>query len=67
MTLIKDSFKIYFHEMEKLLPVERIFEELKISFHQPEQRICCKSKFTLGGKKLELPRVPEKKKKTGFH
>ena len=26
---IKDSFKIYFHEMEKLFPVERMFEKLK--------------------------------------
>ena len=25
----KGLFKIYFHEMEKLLPIERIFEELE--------------------------------------
>ena len=25
LTVIKDSFKIYFQEMEKMLPVERIF------------------------------------------
>ena len=29
LALIKDSFRIYFHEMEKLLLVERIFEELE--------------------------------------
>ena len=29
LAVIKDSFKIYFHEMEKLLTVERIFEELE--------------------------------------
>ena len=29
LTVIKDSFKICFHEIEKLLPVERIFEKLK--------------------------------------
>ena len=29
LAVIKDSFKIYFYEMEKLLPVERIFEELE--------------------------------------
>ena len=29
LVVIKDSFKIYFHEMEKLLPVERTFEELE--------------------------------------
>ena len=34
---MKDSFKIYFHEMVKLLPVERIFKELEQnSFYQPE-------------------------------
>ena len=41
LAVIKDSFKIYFHEMEKLLPVENIFKEMdkmvspsqKISFH----------------------------------
>ena len=29
LAVIKDSFKIYFHEMEKLLPVKRISEELE--------------------------------------
>ena len=42
LTVIKDLFKIYIHEIEKLLPVERIFDKLgkkmvwasqKISFH----------------------------------
>ena len=28
LTVIKDLFKIYIHEIEKLLPVERIFEKL---------------------------------------
>ena len=26
---IKDSFKIYFHEIEKLLPMRQLFEKLK--------------------------------------
>ena len=39
LAVIKDSFKIYFHEMEKLLPVERIFEELEQrGFHEPENQ-----------------------------
>ena len=43
----KDSFETYFHEIEKLLPVERIFEESEENgFHQSE------NKFTLCGKKL---------------
>ena len=29
MAVIKDSFKIYFHKMEKLLPMEELFEKLK--------------------------------------
>ena len=29
LAVIKDSFKIYFHQMEKLLPVEEILEELE--------------------------------------
>ena len=29
LAIIKDSFKIYFHEMEKLLPMEGISEKLK--------------------------------------
>ena len=29
LALINDSFKIYFHEMEKLLPVEGIFDKLE--------------------------------------
>ena len=29
LIVIKDSFKICFHEMEKLLPVKRIFEKLE--------------------------------------
>ena len=28
LTVVRDSFKTYFNEMEKLLPVERIFEKL---------------------------------------
>ena len=37
LAVIKDSFKIYFQEMEKLLPVEDIFEILEQNgFHQPE-------------------------------
>ena len=35
LTDVRDSFKIYFHEMEKLLPVERIFEKLE------ENRLRC--------------------------
>ena len=39
LAVIKDLFKIYFHEMEKLFPVESIFEELKQrGFHQPENQ-----------------------------
>ena len=39
MTAIKDSFKIYFQEIEKLLPVERISEELEQNgFHWPENQ-----------------------------
>ena len=39
LAVIKDSFKIYFHEMEKLLPVERISEELEErGFHEPENQ-----------------------------
>ena len=34
-----DSFKIYFQEMEKLLPMERIFEILaQNGFHWPENQ-----------------------------
>ena len=29
MAVIKDSFKIYFHKMEKLLPMEELFEKLE--------------------------------------
>ena len=29
LVVIKDMFKIYFHEMENLLPVVRIFEEVE--------------------------------------
>ena len=29
LTVINDLFKIYFHEMEKLLAAERIFENLE--------------------------------------
>ena len=29
LAVIKDLFEIYFHKMEKLLSVERIFEELE--------------------------------------
>ena len=33
----KDSLKIYFHEMEKLLPVEGLFEKLEENgVHWPE-------------------------------
>ena len=36
---IKDSFKIYFPGMEKVFPVEKIFEELEQNgFHQPENQ-----------------------------
>ena len=67
MTLIKDSFKIYFHEMEKLLPVEKVFDDWKkmvftsqkmvstghrmVSTSQ-NKRIYCKNKYKLGGKKI---------------
>ena len=31
---MQDSFKIYFHEMEKLLPVEKMFQKLETNdFH----------------------------------
>ena len=37
LAVIKDSSKIYFQEMEKLLPMEDIFEILEQNgFHQPE-------------------------------
>ena len=37
--VIKYLFKMYFHEMEKLLPVERIFDELEQNgFHEPENQ-----------------------------
>ena len=29
LAVIKDSFKIYFHEMKKLLPVKGLFEKLE--------------------------------------
>ena len=29
LALITDLFKIYFHEMEKLLPIEGAFEQLE--------------------------------------
>ena len=36
---MKNSFKIYFDEMEKLLLVERIFEELEQNgLHYPENQ-----------------------------
>ena len=37
LAIIKDSLKIYFHEMEKLLPVEGLFEKLEENgVHWPE-------------------------------
>ena len=39
LTVVKDSFKIYFNEMEKLLLVEKIFEELEQNgFHWPDNQ-----------------------------
>ena len=39
LAVLKDSFRIYFHEMEKLLPLEWIFEELEQSaFNGPENQ-----------------------------
>ena len=29
MAVIKDSFKLYFHETEKLLPMEEIFDKFE--------------------------------------
>ena len=63
LAVIKDSFKIYFHEMVELLPVKRISEELEQNgFRQPEnqfplarikiKKMDRKNQFTLGRKKL---------------
>ena len=62
--------------MEKLLPVEEIFEKLEQNgLHQPKNQFplarksvftsqnkgfVAKNKFTLGGKNLSLPRVFKK-------
>ena len=54
----KDLFKIYFQEMEKMPPMERILEMLEQNgFHQPENQFplarkkdLLKNKFTLDGK-----------------
>ena len=58
LAVTKDSFKIYFQEMEKLLPIEGIFEILTHNdFHYPENHFplarmkdLLKNKFTLDGK-----------------
>ena len=55
---MKVSFKIYFHEMEKLFPLDEIFEKLEPNgFHYPENQFpldkmknLLKNKFTLNGK-----------------
>ena len=52
---MKNSFKIYFQEMEKLLPMEGIFEILKQNvFHWPEWRIHFKNTFPLDEKKTSI-------------
>ena len=58
LAVIMDSFKIYFHEMENLPPVERIFQKLEQGFHSPKNQFplarikdLLKNMVTLGGKK----------------
>ena len=52
---MKNSFKIYFQEIEKLLPMEGIFEILKQNvFHWPEWRIRFKNTFPLDEKKTSI-------------
>ena len=61
LAVIKDSFKTYFEENEKLLPMEEIFEILaQNGFHYPENQFplartkdLLKKKFTLDGKSFK--------------
>ena len=40
LAVIKDSLKIHFHEMGKLLPLERKFEEfVQNGFHYPQNQL----------------------------
>ena len=70
LAVIKDLFKIYFHEMEKLFPVESIFEELKQrGFHQPEnqfQRFVVNINLQYAQKSFNYKEYL-KMKKNGFH
>ena len=54
---MKNSFKIYFQEMEKMLPMKRYLGYWKNGFHQPENQFplvrmkdLLKNKFTVDGK-----------------
>ena len=71
LAVIKDLFKIYFHEMEKLFPVESIFEELKQrGFHQPEnqfQRFVVNINLQYAQKSFNYKEYLKMKKKNGFH
>ena len=61
LAVVIDSFKIYFQEMRKLIPMDRIFEIFtQNSFHQPENEFplarmkdLFKNKFTLDGKSFK--------------
>ena len=70
LAVIKDLFKIYFHEMEKLFPVESIFEDLKQrGFHQPEnqfQRFVVNINLQYAQKSFNYKEYL-KMKKNGFH
>ena len=70
LAVIKDLFKIYFHEMEKLFPVESIFKELKQrGFHQPEnqfQRFVVNINLQYAQKSFNYKEYL-KMKKNGFH
>ena len=70
LAVIEDLFKIYFHEMEKLFPVESIFEELKQrGFHQPEnqfQRFVVNINLQYAQKSFNYKEYL-KMKKNGFH
>ena len=54
---MKNSFKIYFQEMEKMLPMKRYLGYWKNGFQQPENQFplarmkdLLKNKFTVDGK-----------------
>ena len=75
LALITDLFKIYFHEMEKLLPIEGVFEQLEQNdgFHQPENQFSLarmkeflENKFTVDGKKALTTRCIGKMGKKCF-